>query len=259
MSATRLQRDAARHAIETRRALARQLLHLREDAGITQEELAAAAGMTQGYVARIEAGAALPTLEAYTALSAALGCDLSMRIYPNTGPAIRDRHQAPMVEALLRMIGPDWRAFPEVPVRAPARGVVDLVLHREGPPNVIVATEIESEIRRLEQRVRWHAEKAAALPSSAVWTAANAAVGTAPTISRLLVLRSTRANRQLAREFEHTLGAAYPASSAHCFAALRDGAPWSGPAILWASTAGGAATILELPPRGVGLGRGVRR
>ncbi|HEU0236506.1 MAG TPA: helix-turn-helix transcriptional regulator [Candidatus Limnocylindrales bacterium] len=255
MPPTQLQRAAARRTSETRRALATQLLHLREDAGITQAELASAVGLSQGYIAQIEAGLARPTIETYTALSMALGSDLSVRIYPNTGPAIRDRQQAPIVEALLRLIGPRWRAFPEVPVRAPTRGVVDLVLHREGPPSVIVASEIESEIRRLEQRLRWHAEKAAAMPSSDVWAAAVAAGGPVPAVSRLLILRSTRANRQIARDFEQTLRAAYPASASDCFRALRGDAPWPGPSILWASTDREPTRILEHPPRGVGLGR----
>jgi len=255
MPPTRLQRAAVRRTIETRRALASQLLHLRVDVGITQTELAAAVGLSQGYIAQIEAGVARPTIETYAALSTALGSDLSIRIYPNTGPAIRDRHQAPIVEALLRLIGPGWRAFPEVPVRAPTRGVVDLVLHHDGPPSVIVASEIESEIRRLEQRLRWHAEKAAAMPSSVVWAAAVATGGPVPTVSRLLILRSTRANRQLARDFEQTLRAAYPASASDCFRALRSDAPWPGAAILWASTDAGPTRILEHPPRGVDLGR----
>jgi hypothetical protein len=38
------------------------------------------------------------------AVAAALGCDLSMRLFPNTGPRIRDRHQVAMGEALLDVL-----------------------------------------------------------------------------------------------------------------------------------------------------------
>lgn len=255
MAHTKLQREAARRAVELRRALARQLLELREDAGASQEDLARVGGLSQGYVARIEAGTVSPTLETYCAAAAAIGGELAARIYPHTGPAIRDRHQAPIVEALVALLHPRWRALPEVPVRAPSRGVVDLVLHDPGPPPVLVAAEVESVVRRLEQRLRWHAEKASALPSSDVWRAIVEAEGERPAISRMLVLRSTRATRDLGCRFAQTLAAAYPARAADAYAALAAGAPWPGPSVLWAALDGGRARILAGPPRGVRLGR----
>ena len=62
------------------------------------------------------------------AIAAALGCDLSVRMFPGTGPRIRDRIQVAMSEALLASLHPRWRAAPEVPVYRPVRGVIDLVL-----------------------------------------------------------------------------------------------------------------------------------
>ena len=62
------------------------------------------------------------------AIAAALGCDLSVRMFPGTGPRIRDRIQVAMSEALLASLHPRWRAQPEVPVYRPVRGVIDLVL-----------------------------------------------------------------------------------------------------------------------------------
>jgi hypothetical protein len=80
----------------------------------------------------------------------------------------------------------------------------------------------------------------------------------APTVpvSRLLVLRSTRANRDLANAFESTFRAAYPARAADAVRALRDPAvPWPGPALIWAETAADSARILDRPPRSVSVGR----
>lgn len=53
-------------------------------------------------------------METYARLAAALGADLSARLYPNTGPAIRDRHQAGIPEALLALLHPRWRPHTEV-------------------------------------------------------------------------------------------------------------------------------------------------
>jgi hypothetical protein len=74
-------------------------------------------------------------------------------------------------------------------------------------------------------------------------------------VSRLLVVRSTRSNRELARRFEQTLAAAHPARAADAYAALTGAAPWPGSALIWAVVDGAAARILEAPPRGVQLGR----
>jgi hypothetical protein len=154
-----------------------------------------------------------------------------------------------MIETLLRSLGADWRPHVEVPVSRPARGVIDAVLERP-VQRLLVATEAYSELRRLEQQIRWSAEKAASLGSSDL-------VGPGPecTVSRLLVLRSTAATRNLAREFQSTLGAAYPARSASVIASLRDGAEWPGPGIVWIRIEGERVELLDGPPRGVQLGR----
>ena len=68
---------------------------------MTRTELARSAGVDAGYLWRIEAGTERPSLEIYARLANALGADLAARLYPNTGPTIRDRHQAGILEALL--------------------------------------------------------------------------------------------------------------------------------------------------------------
>jgi hypothetical protein len=68
------------------------------------------------------------------------------------------------------------------------------------------------------------------------------------------VLRSTATTRQLAREFEATLRAAYPAPTPAVLASLRGGATWPGPGIVWVRIEGDRVELLEGPPRGVLLG-----
>lgn len=196
---------------------------------MTLAELARAAHVDPSFLARIEGGRAQPSMATYARLAIALGADLSLRLYPTTGPTVRDRHQAQIAEALLATVHPRWRPFSEIAVLRPSRGWIDLGFHetREG---VFIATEIQSELRRLEQLVRWSEAKAAALPSWDGWTH----LGIAPAVSRLLVIRETRSTRAVASEFRHVLRTAYPADAEDALAALTGGGPWPGAAILWA-------------------------
>ena len=228
MTASRTELKTRRCAAQVHGRLVDDLRRLCEDAGISQRQLARATGIGSSYLSRILRGQARPSVETYAALGAALGADLAARLYPTTGPAVRDRHQAPILECLLGMIHPRWHPFTEVAVRKPSRGWIDVALH-EPRENVLVATEIESEINRLEQQVRWSGEKADSLPSWAGW----ASLGE-PTVSRLLVVRWTRATREVARTFPRQLAAAYPAHPADAIAALTGGVPWPGPALVWA-------------------------
>ena len=177
---------------------------------------------------RILHGAAHPSLVTYPGSRRRWALDLSTRLYPNTGPAIRDRHQARMLEVLLEACHPRWARYPEVAVRRPVRGWIDLVLH-DPRERVLIASELQSELRRLEQLVRWHAAKADALPSWEGFTQ----LGDAPAISRLLIVRRTRATRAVAAEFQRQLRVAYPAHPDDALAALTGTAPWPGPALIW--------------------------
>jgi transcriptional regulator with XRE-family HTH domain len=161
--------QALANAIAKRHSTLREdLVRLREDAGISRERLARAAGVDPAFVRRIEAGLATPTIATYQRLADALGADLSTRIFANTGPALRDHTQAPMLELLLATRHVRFAAFTEVGVRRPSRGWIDAVLH-DSRDEVVVASELQGQLRRLEQQIRWHAIKAASLPSWAGW------------------------------------------------------------------------------------------
>ncbi len=253
MGRTKLEREIRICDLETRRAIGKAVQSLRQDAALTRAALANAAGIDPSFEGRIETGARAPSVATLAALATVLGADLSIRLYPTTGPRIRDHLQAAMVEVLLRGLHPRWLAMPEMPVTRPARGVIDLVL-AERASTLLVATEVHSEVRRLEQQVRWHREKEMSLISSPAWRAA--ARRGEPTTSRMLVLRSTRALRELAGTYEATLRAAYPARTRDMVDALHGaGARWPGPGILWIRVEAGRAEILPGPPRGVGLGK----
>jgi transcriptional regulator with XRE-family HTH domain len=238
MVTTRKELAARRSATSVRARLAEDLRRLCDDAGVSQARLAREAGVPASVLSRLLNGQARPSVETYARLGEALGADLAARFYPNTGPAIRDRHQAAILESLLGQIHPRWHPFAEAAVRRPARGWIDVALH-EPRERVLVATEIESEIRRLEQQVRWATAKAEALPAWSGW----ASLGE-PEVSRLLIVRWTRATREAARAFPRQLEAAYPAHPADALEALTGVTRWPGPALIWARIEGGDVRLV---------------
>jgi transcriptional regulator with XRE-family HTH domain len=240
---------AGRQATRLRSQLGVQIRDLRSDAGVSLRALAEAAGVDYGFLSRVERGAREPSISALAAIAEVLGADLSVRLYPNTGPIVRDHIQARLVEELLRIAHPRWPRMTEVPVYKPARGRIDAVFH-DLPPAQVIATEVHSQMRRLEQQLGWARMKAQSLPSADFWQFADGS-----TVGQLLVIRSTRATRELARRFEATLRAAYPASVADTLGALARTRPWPGNGLLWADVTEDAARVLDRPPRGVTLGR----
>ena len=117
-----------RAAAEMRRRVGLDIRRLRIDAGLSVRTLATASGIDHGFLARIEAGSVEASYAVLVAIGEVLGADLSVRLYPTTGPRIHDRIQAPIVEELFKLLHPRWRRLSEVGVTRPARGFVDAVL-----------------------------------------------------------------------------------------------------------------------------------
>ncbi len=238
-------RELERRKRRVREHVGGQIQELRAEAGISQQALAAAAGIDQAHLSRIQRGMVQPSIDVLVAIAAALGADLGIRLFPGSGPRIRDRMQAPMVEALIRSLHPRWRPIPELAVPS-ARGFIDLAIGlRDGSAGI--ACEAHSELRAIDTIQRRVVEKATALGELGL-------VG--GNVSPMLLIRSTVATRSIVCTYEATLAASFPAPMASTLAALRGPvAPWPGPAILWARLERGRAEILEGPPRGIRLGR----
>jgi transcriptional regulator with XRE-family HTH domain len=241
---TKIERAGADRARTIRRRLATDIRGARQDAGLSLRRLSRAAGVSHATVSALERGTHDPSTEVLARVGEALGMDLSVRLYPGTGPLIRDHLQAAMIEVLLRELHERWRPSPEVWVTEPVRGVIDLVLEPDTDHEPLVAMEAQSELRRLEQQIRWAHAKAEAL-----------AQGRGRSVSRLLLLRSTRHTRAVSAEHAATLRAAYPALARDAHAALTSGAVWPGPAVLWADIARGQASVRHAPPRSITIGR----
>ena len=227
-----------------RAAIGAQIRELRNETGVSQRALANAAGIDCGHLSRIERGLAAASLDVLAAVSASLGADLSLRLFPTAAPRIRDHLQSPIVEAIIQRLAPHWAAIPELPVPA-ARGVIDLVLHARGG-GFSVACEVHSQLRSIDLIQRRLAEKTLALAQIDRF---------GPTASSLLVVRSTARNREIVRAHQATLHASLPARSVDVVAALTGTDDWPGPGLLWIRLDRGVAQLLDRPPRGVQLGR----
>lgn len=252
MTRTAVTQETRRRMRRTDLQIGEDLRRIRIEASLSLRQLAIVVGIHKSYLARIETGQARPSLDVLTAIGVALGADLNIRYFPGAGPRLHDRFQAAMTETLLRSLDPRWRASVEVPVSDPARGVIDIVL-ADRASQVTIAVEVYSELRRLEQQVRWSAEKADGLARR---IAVDAPGSPSRTVSCLLVLRSTVATREIARTFEATLVTAYPARAHDVFIALTSGhASWPGSGIVWMHQHGSETTLMPFPPPRVLLGR----
>jgi transcriptional regulator with XRE-family HTH domain len=246
---TRIQLAAHHRARELRQQLAQSLRQARLDAGLSERRLARAAGVGLSTVCEIERGEREGSIEVVSRLAEALGGRLSLWMQPGTGPRVRDHLQAAMIDALVAAVHLRWRARLEVQISEPVQGVIDAVLERSDPPDV-VACEAHSLLLRIEQQIRWAGAKASALN---VGRRATAAAATEP--SRLLLLRCTDATRRTAAMYPDLLGVAYPGRCRDALDALTGTAPWPGPTLLWMDVVAGRATFRDRPPRGIAIGR----
>jgi transcriptional regulator with XRE-family HTH domain len=241
---TRIERAGADRARTLRLRISEDVRVAREDAGLSLRHVSRVAGISHSTLHALEHGRHDPTTEVLARVAEALGMDLSVRLYPGSGPLIRDHLQSAMLQALVAMLDDRWRATPEVWVRRPVRGVIDIVLEAPGSREPLVAVEAHSELRRLEQQVRWAQAKAAALAEARGRPA-----------ERLLLLRATRHMRAVVSTHAELVGAAFPAPSAGAYSALAGAASWPGPAIVWCDVEHGQARIRPRPPRGITVGR----
>lgn len=251
MADTNLERLARTRGRELRRGVGAQILDLREDRELSLREVGGPAGIDRSVLARAEAGEANLTLDALAAVAVVLGADASVRLYPSTGPRLRDHVQVRLIETLLNRLHHRWLPRLEVPVYRPVRGVIDLVLV-DPADRAVLAGEAHSEIRRAERQLRWAAQKVDALSSASGWPW----MAGEPRVGRLLVLRSTRATRDVVEAAPALFQAAYPGRTTGAVRALTEPTGAIPDAtIVWIELRGTASRLLEGPPRGITVGR----
>jgi transcriptional regulator with XRE-family HTH domain len=208
---------------------------IRLRAGVSQSAVARSIGVGRSVICRVEQGDATVSPRTRARAAAALGATFRLAIYPEDAPLIHDAAHAKLVESVLDLRHPRWRATLEAPVPGPGRRSTDVRLDHGLD---IVLTEVESRVRALEAIIRECAEKRAAVASAG---------DPMRRTHVMLVLPPTRHHRALVASHPKIVAAAFPADSRDLAIALADSeTPWPGDGILWlASTQAGTAT-----PRG---------
>ena len=209
-----LRRTAVRFGEEFR------LIRLR--IGVSQAAVARAIGVDRAAICRIEAGEATVSNRIRARAATVLGGDFRLALYPAASPLIHDAAHARIVERLLGLRHPSWRARVEAPVPGPGRRSTDLRLDR-GDETVLL--EVETHVHALEAIIREGEEKRAAVVAEA---------GCEQRIHVALVLPPTRHHRALVEAHPEIIGSAFPAASSDIRRAVTTvGMPWPGDGILW--------------------------
>ena len=206
-----LRRTATRFGEESR------LIRLRT--GVSQAAVARAIGVDRATICRMEAGDPTVADRIRARAAAVLGADFRLGLYPDAAPLIHDAAHARLVEALLRLRHPSWRAKVEAPVPGTGRRSTDLRLDRG---DATILFEVETHVHALEAIIREGEDKRSAVAAAvaADRSAANAAVAAGRRVHVILVLPPTRHHRTVAAAHPGTIKAAFPASTADIRRAL---------------------------------------
>ncbi len=226
-------RMSRKATFEGDRALRRTVRRFGEDfralrlrIGVSQAAVASSIGVARSVICRLEAGDEDVGPRIRARACATLGATYKMALYADAEPMIRDAAHARLIETLLRLRHPGWRATIEAPVPStgpgPARRSTDI---RLDGARQIVLFEIETRIERWEELAREAHEKCAAVQATA---------GPDVDVHAILVLPPTHRNRAVIRALPATVRVAFPVPSN----ALRDAlasrpGPWPGDGILW--------------------------
>jgi transcriptional regulator with XRE-family HTH domain len=179
----------------------------RVELGLSQAAVARAAGVSRSHLSRIELGLVdPPRIDHLAAIAAVLGMRLRVQLYPE-GEPLRDRVQAPALEAFRRRLHPTlaWRS--------------EVVLPGTGDRRAWDAVVIDDE--RTWTAIEWISRIGAV---DALLRRTNQKQRDDPRISRVVLLvADTVRNRHALREALGTVRAEYPLGSREVLAALAAG------------------------------------
>jgi transcriptional regulator with XRE-family HTH domain len=198
-----------------RNTIGLELHDARVGAGLTQKAVGAAVGIAASEVSRIEAGRRTTvSIDRLARLSAVVGLDLSVRVYP-ASPPLRDAGHVRLIGRFReRVSSGGWRWRPEVPV-AGSRDQRAWDGQLVGADRTI-ATEMETRLRdiqAMQRRIELKRRDGA--------------------VDRvLLVVADTRANRAAIEAAADVLSAAYPISARAALTALAAGRDPEGDALV---------------------------
>lgn len=187
--------------------------------GWTQRTVAMRSRVSQASVSRLEAGDPRLSLILVSRIVAALGMDLSVKLFPAGGIGLRDSGQLALAEALRGEAHQSWRIGFEVPTREDGRQAADLVLFGASGGLHI---ELESRLADFQAQLRSGYLKRDGLQHRY-----------ASRFAFVLALRDTPGNRAAVRMHRAVIGSALPATPTQVWHSIRNGAPLSDDGLLW--------------------------
>jgi len=216
---SRTKANASDRARSLARRFGSELRIARLNAGLSQRAVATRAGVTQQLVSDAERGDTGIGLEIRCRLVAAVGHELSWKLFPVASVPLRDSGQLELAQAIIRSLPPGISARVEVPVAAGDPRAADLLI--SGPAELI-HVEIERSLVDFQAQVR-----AAQLKRQELATRASHPV-------RLVMAMpdSTRA-RAVVAAIENVVRANFPITSRQVAMALRTGTPIGGDGLLF--------------------------
>lgn len=206
--------------------LGREVRAARRSQGLSQREVAAVARTSQPTISRLEHGSVETTIATLAAAGAAIGLDLSVRLFPSDRSPLRDRGQVRMIETILGKASPAWHPTAEVSVAADAgdRRAVDLVL---ASALEVLAIEAQREFADVQSETRQHLAKRDVLQRHE-----------RRPVRYVLALPDTHRMHQLVRDHATLMRTLFPVSSRRAWQAIRSGKPLGGDALLWVPSTG---------------------
>lgn len=193
-----------------------ELREARLRAGLRQRDVAAAIGISQSKVARIEGG----RLETVALLdvarhAGAVGLKLHARMYP-AGPPLRDRAQLALLDRFHRRISPQWRVRLEAPLQlAGDQRAWDMLLWSG---ELTIGVEAISRLRDVQAQVR----------------AAQLKRQDAKATRLILLVAATHSNRRVLAVAERLVHADFTVGTRPAFVALSAGLDPGGDALILA-------------------------
>ena len=196
------------------RNLATEIRTLRLMAGLSQQVVADAVGISHAALSRIERARAPGTpIRTYARIMAVLGARLSCKVYPE-GTPLRDQGHLRVMTRFRRLVPPSVPVRTEVLLGIPGdQRAWDLQLRMT---DGVLPAELETNLADIQALDRRLAVKMA-----------DAGVD-----RMLLVVADTKHNRRVLREFRSALAPRFPISQRVALAAIREGRMPPGSAIL---------------------------
>ena len=197
------------------RRLVDELIETRRIASTSQQALALELGRSQSDVSRLERLVEIDraSFVEVSEIASLLGLELSAGLHP-VGEPIRDKGHQALIERFRAELSPAFKVLAEVPLPTPGdRRAWDLLLRL---PGQLIGVEAETRIRDMQRLVRHVHQRDRDGGADQV----------------VVLLATTRTNRELVDELRIALGPAYATSPRQILGSLRAGQPVPGSGVV---------------------------